>query len=41
MLLMKNCEMFYTGSLEVTDEDCLVDQILIDKDSKEYLLQKK
>ena len=40
MLLMKNCEMFCTGSLEVTDEDCLVDQILIDKDSKEYLLQK-
>ena len=40
MLLIKNCEMFYTESLKATDEDDLVDQISIDKDSKEYYLQK-
>ncbi len=40
MLLIKKCEIFYTNSSETTEEERLVDQISIDKDSKEYLLQK-
>lgn len=40
MLLFRNSEMFYTGSQQATDEDDLVDQISIDRDSKEYYLQK-
>ena len=39
MLLIENCEMFYTDSKKATDELCLVDQIMIDKNNKEYFLQ--
>ena len=40
MLVRKECEIFYTVSRTATDEDCLVDQVSIDKDNKEFYLQK-
>lgn len=40
MLSIKDSEMFYTCSPESTDEELFVDQISIDKESKEYFLQK-
>lgn len=40
MLLIRNSEIFYTVSRDATDEDDLVDQISIDRENKEYYLQK-
>ena len=40
MLTIMNCENFYTTSLEATEENDTVDQIMIDHEIKEYFLQK-
>ena len=37
MFLVKDWEMFYTHSNKSSEEDCLVDQISIDKVNKRYI----